>query len=127
MVLGAASLFERVDWTRSSHALPPAPPLLDTITEAWTKAYAPGNPAALLRRLAWDDLDRDAVAAALIAVIGARFDAFMSDGLAPVLTDLRARDWLPDAMRFPAVEPAAPDDTGAEADDEAFAEDALAA
>jgi ParB family chromosome partitioning protein len=45
----------------------------------------------------------------------------------PTDNDLQARDWLPDAMRFPAVEPAAPDDTGAEADDEAFAEDALAA
>jgi lantibiotic modifying enzyme len=66
MVLGAASLFERVQWTRSSHAPPPAPiPLLDTITEAWTRAYAPGNPAALLRRLAWDDLDPDAVRRAL--------------------------------------------------------------
>jgi ParB family chromosome partitioning protein len=45
----------------------------------------------------------------------------------PTDNDLQARDWLPDAMRFPSVEPAAPDDTGAEANDEAFAEDALAA
>jgi ParB family chromosome partitioning protein len=45
----------------------------------------------------------------------------------PADNDLQARDWLPDAMRFPAVDPAAQDDTGAEADDETFGEDALAA
>ena len=66
MVLDAASLFERVDWTRSNHAPPPsATPVLDSISDAWVKAYAPGNPQALLRRLAWDGLDPDAVRRAL--------------------------------------------------------------
>jgi len=45
----------------------------------------------------------------------------------PTDNDLQARDWLPDVMRFPAVDPAAPDDADEEADDEAFGEDVLAA
>lgn len=45
----------------------------------------------------------------------------------PTAGDLTARDWLPDAMRFPAGNPAAQDDTGEEAHDDATAEDALAA
>ncbi len=62
MVLGAASLVERVAWTRSNNAPLPFPtPFLQSITDAWVKAYAPGNPQALLRRLSWDGLDPDAV------------------------------------------------------------------
>ena len=45
----------------------------------------------------------------------------------PADNDLQARDWLPDAMRFPAVNPAEPDDADEVMDDEAFGEDALAA
>ena len=32
----------------------------------------------------------------------------------PTDNDLQARDWLPDAMRFPAVDPTAQDDAGEE-------------
>ena len=45
----------------------------------------------------------------------------------PTDNDLKARDWLPDAMRFPAVDPAAQDDTDEEADNEEPADEALAA
>ena len=34
----------------------------------------------------------------------------------PTDNDLQARDWLPDAMRFPAVDPAAQDDADEETD-----------
>jgi hypothetical protein len=45
----------------------------------------------------------------------------------PTGNDLKARDWLPGAMDFPAVDPAAPADAGEEADDPETCEDALAA
>jgi ParB family chromosome partitioning protein len=45
----------------------------------------------------------------------------------PTDADLKARDWLPDAMRFPAVDPAARIDDGEEADDAETYEGALAA
>jgi ParB family chromosome partitioning protein len=45
----------------------------------------------------------------------------------PTDNDLQARDWLPDAMHFPAVDPAAQDDAGDEAIDDETTEDALAA
>jgi hypothetical protein len=45
----------------------------------------------------------------------------------PADNDLQARDWLPDAMRFPAVDPAAQDDADEPADNEEPADEALAA
>jgi ParB family chromosome partitioning protein len=45
----------------------------------------------------------------------------------PSDNDLKARDWLPDAMRFPAVNPTAQDDAGEETADEGTADEALAA
>ena len=45
----------------------------------------------------------------------------------PSDNDLQARDWLPDAMRFPAVDQAAQDDAGEETADEALIDEALAA
>ena len=45
----------------------------------------------------------------------------------PTDNDLKARDWLPDAMRFPAVDPAAQDDADEETDDEEPVDEALAA
>ena len=45
----------------------------------------------------------------------------------PADNDLQARDWLPDAMRFPAVDPAAQDDAGEETADEEPVDEALAA
>jgi hypothetical protein len=45
----------------------------------------------------------------------------------PAGSDLKARDWLPDAMGFPAVDPASSADAGEEADDAETCEDALAA
>ena len=44
----------------------------------------------------------------------------------PTEADLQARDWLPEAMRFPAVDPAA-EEVPAEADDGEFDDEALAA
>jgi hypothetical protein len=45
----------------------------------------------------------------------------------PADNDLQARDWLPDAMRFPAVDPTAQDDVGEETTDEEPVDEALAA
>ena len=45
----------------------------------------------------------------------------------PTDNDLKARDWLPDAMRFPAVDPAAQDDADEPTDNEEPADEALAA
>jgi ParB family chromosome partitioning protein len=45
----------------------------------------------------------------------------------PSDNDLKARDWLPDAMLFSAVDPAAQDEADEETVDEDFGEDALAA
>jgi ParB family chromosome partitioning protein len=45
----------------------------------------------------------------------------------PADNDLQARDWLPDAMRFPAVDPTAQDDAGEETADEEPVDEALAA
>ena len=75
MVLGAATIFERVEWLhlrqgyggqvhlRRGHGPSPGSGPSDLI-EAWVKAYAPGNPDALTRRLAWDGVTAEEIRAA---------------------------------------------------------------
>jgi hypothetical protein len=45
----------------------------------------------------------------------------------PTGNDLKARDWLPETMGFPAADPAARADADEEADDAETGEEALAA
>ena len=75
MVLGAATIFERVEWLhlcqgsggeiRSGNGRSREGATELPILDAWVKAYSPGHPAALLRRLSWDGLTADEVRAAL--------------------------------------------------------------
>jgi BirA family transcriptional regulator, biotin operon repressor / biotin---[acetyl-CoA-carboxylase] ligase len=65
---------------------------LNVLAERFPDGFA--SPPTSLARAGGVGLDRDRIAAELIASIGARYDAFAASGLPAVLAELRARDWL---------------------------------
>ena len=72
LALGAASIFERMafstpaDEASDADSGVPGDHVL-SVVRSWIQAFSPGDPAALERRLAWDDLTLAAVADAISA------------------------------------------------------------
>jgi type 2 lantibiotic biosynthesis protein LanM len=65
MGVGALTLFERLSAGIAAGA-PENAGAGATAFEAWQRAFAPGDPPAFARRLAWDELDAEHVRAALV-------------------------------------------------------------
>lgn len=65
MILSAATIFERLAWAPPPDRPTPHAPQLGPLLDAWLRAYAPGNPGALQRRLAWDGFTAAQLAQAL--------------------------------------------------------------
>ena len=60
----AADIYERAAVTRRPIAESDPDPSAAEAVHAWNRAFSPGNPAAFLERLTWDDLDLETVVAA---------------------------------------------------------------
>jgi class II lanthipeptide synthase len=67
---GAAGLFECLDGRGAAAAA--SPQQAQTLLNAWQEAFAPGDPRALERRLAWDGLDAARVLQTLTATLASR-------------------------------------------------------
>jgi type 2 lantibiotic biosynthesis protein LanM len=94
----AAAIYDRAAAIDRSSVPPTAAPAADAVLRAWNQAFSPGDAAAFERRLRWDGLDRDDIAALTTPEAAARMpiaawtewlDEIVT-GAADVARDLRA-------------------------------------